>query len=76
MRYAGIFYPGQPMTTVVHYCQGYRAGELGFQKRRVPHNIFSCESPLLVVPPADLAQATYKVKGGKVRPQPLLCNQS
>lgn len=54
------------MTTVVHFCQNYRAGELGFQKRRVPHNIFSCESPLLVDAPADLAQSTYKIKGGEV----------
>ena len=55
------------MTTVVHFCQNYRAGELGFQKRRVPHNIFSCEAPLLVDTPADLAESTYKIKGGEVR---------
>ena len=63
----GHFYPGLPMTTVIHYCQSYRAGDLGFQKRRVPHDIFSCESPMLVVPPADLAASTYKIKSGKVR---------
>lgn len=55
------------MTTVVHYCQNYRAGELGFQKRRVPHDIFSCESPMLVEPPPNLAAAKYKIKAGKVR---------
>jgi hypothetical protein len=54
------------MTTVVHYCQNYRAGELGFQKRRVPHDIFSCESPMLAIPPANLAESKYKVKAGKV----------
>lgn len=54
------------MATVVHYCQNYRAGDYGFQKRRVPHDIFSCESPLLVDTPADLAQSTYKIKGGEV----------
>ncbi len=63
----GHFYAGLPMTTVIHYCQNYRVGELGFQKRRVPHSIFSCESPMMVEPPADLASATYKVKSGKVK---------
>lgn len=62
----GHFYAGLPMTTVIHYCQNYRVGELGFQKRRVPHNIFSCESPMMVEPPTDLAAATYKVKSGQV----------
>ena len=62
----GTYYDGLPMPTVVHYCQNFRAGELGFQKRRVPHNIFSCESPLLVDTPRDLAQAKYKIKSGKV----------
>jgi len=61
----GHFYAGLPMTTVIHYCQNYRVGELGFQKRRVPHNIFSCESPMMVEPPTDLAAATYKVKSGQ-----------
>lgn len=62
----GHFYAGLPMTTVVHYCQGYRAGDLGWQKRRVPHDIFSCESPMLMDTPADLAAATYQIKDGKV----------
>lgn len=63
----GIFYKGRPMTTLVHYCQPYRAGELSYLKRRVPHNIFSCESPMFVDVPRDLAKATYRVKGGQVR---------
>lgn len=54
------------MSTVIHYCQNYRAGEFGWQKRRVPKNIFSCDSPMLLQPPSDLAEATYKVKSGKV----------
>lgn len=31
----GIYYPGEPLPNLVHYCQSYRVGELGFYKRRV-----------------------------------------
>ena len=62
----GIFYKGLPMTTVVHYCQGYRVGDIGYQKRRVPHNIFSCESPMLMDLPQDLGQTLYNIKSEKV----------
>ena len=56
------------MPTVVHYCQFYLAGEMVFGKRRVPHDIFSCETPLLLEPSEALAAAGYKLrkKNGKV----------
>ena len=57
----GIFYPGKPMPTVVHYCQFFIAGEMAFGKRRVPHDIFTCESPLLLEPSSALAEAGYKL---------------
>jgi peptidyl serine alpha-galactosyltransferase len=44
------------LPSVVHICQRYAVGdEWFFGKRKVPHDIFACEKPLLAVPPADLA---------------------
>ncbi len=57
----GIFYKGKPLPTVVHYCQFFIAGEMAFGKRRVPHDIFTCESPLLLEPSSALAEAGYKL---------------
>ena len=31
----GIFYPGQPQPNLLHYCQIYRVGGIGFTKREV-----------------------------------------
>jgi len=61
----GIYFPGQPLPTVMHYCQFFRAGELGFQKRRIPKKIFSCDHPMMAEPPADLASVNYRVKDDK-----------
>ena len=58
----GHFYPGTPLPTVVHYCQSFISSEFGFEKRAVPHDLFSCESPMLMDPPEDLAKKTYMVK--------------
>jgi hypothetical protein len=46
----------------------YYAGDMAFGKRRVPHNIFTCESGLFLDPPNDLGESVYKLgkKGGKV----------
>lgn len=63
----GIYYPGRLMPTVVHFCQSYRIGDLGFMKRRVPHNIFNCDSPMLVDPPVNIGEGNYLInKDGKV----------
>lgn len=58
----GRFYPGTPLPTVVHYCQSFISGEFGFEKRAVPHDLFSCESPMLMDPPEGLAKKVYMVK--------------
>ena len=58
----GIYYPGQNLPTVLHFCQFFRAGDFGFQKRRVPKDIFSCTSPMFKEPPADLTKAEYRIK--------------
>lgn len=65
---------GIPLPTFIHYCQFYRAGELGFQKRRVSKKIFSCDTPILLEPPVDLAAADYIVKDGKVMLSIVLCD--
>jgi hypothetical protein len=62
----GIFYDGQPLPLVIHFCQTYRAGDLSYSKRQIPKDIFSCESPLLVDPPRNLADADYFYKKSEV----------
>lgn len=65
---SGVYYPGKNLPTVMHYCQFFRAGEYGFQKRRVNKNMFECnpKSPLLVDPPDDLAKVDYKNRDGEI----------
>lgn len=43
------------LPSVLHYCQRYMVGKYMFGKRRMPTDIFSCDSPLLKVPPWDIA---------------------
>lgn len=62
----GRFFSGKPMVTFVHFCQNYRAGNIGFGKRAVPHDIFSCASPMLVEPPRDLDKADFRIHKNKV----------
>lgn len=64
----GIFQPGKPLPTVVHYCQNYRVGDLQFAKRKMSKTAFSCNSPMLVEPPLDLARTDYRYKDQKKEP--------
>ncbi len=44
------------MPSVIHYCQRYSVGEdWFFGKRKIPHDIYSCETPLFIEPPDDIA---------------------
>jgi hypothetical protein len=43
------------LPSVLHYCQRYMVGNYMFGKRRVPTDVFSCDSPLLKVPPKDIS---------------------
>ena len=64
----GIYLPGTPLPTVVHYCQNFRAGNLGFAKRQVhkgPDGIFSCAHPLFAEPSVNLDQADFRIKAGE-----------
>lgn len=54
-----------PLPTVIHYCQRYIIGQWFFGKRRVPKNYFTCDHPLLKVPPMDLDEIEYKIAPGE-----------
>ena len=47
------------MPNVVHYCQHYGVARYMFGKRRVPHDVFTCEHPPLLEPPIDLGSGKY-----------------
>lgn len=64
----GIYYPGRPLPTMLHYCQFFRVGEWGFQKRRVPKRMFECSGPLLGSIPSNIATTTYKNRDGEIIP--------
>lgn len=61
----GIYFSNETLPTVMHFCQFYRAGPLGFQKRRLPRDIFNCDKPLLLEPPSDLGFKTWAYKKGE-----------
>jgi len=62
----GVFYPDHAMPSVLHYCQFYRAGEFGFQKRRIKKDLFSCDQPMMADLPRDLGTVNYKNRDGTV----------
>lgn len=63
----GIFFPNEALPTVVHFCQTYRSGKMGWAKRRPQLlDIFSCENGLLLEPTPDLSFLDYKVFFGEV----------
>lgn len=51
---------GMQQPVFLHYCQFYRVEHWGFHKRRVDENIFSCDSPLFLIPPEDLEDTHWK----------------
>jgi hypothetical protein len=63
----GIYFPGQKLPSLLHFCQTYRTGDMGWAKRRPQLlNIFSCDSPLLLEPRSDLGSLDYKIYNGEV----------
>lgn len=62
----GLFYPTYNMPAVLHFCQFYRAGEIGFQKRRIKKQIFDCDQPMMMDLPRDLGKVDYKNRDGEV----------
>ena len=61
----GKYFPNKPLPTFLHYCQFFRAGELGFQKRRVYKDIFSCEQSMLLEPQKNLSFLDFKNRDGE-----------
>ncbi|KAL3817387.1 hypothetical protein ACHAXA_005022 [Cyclostephanos tholiformis] len=45
--------------SAIHYCQHYAVARYMFGKRRVPHDIFTCDHPPLLEPPIDLGSGRY-----------------
>jgi hypothetical protein len=45
----------EEVPNVLHFCQRYAVGKFFFGKRKLPKDFLSCESPLLLEPPQDLA---------------------
>jgi peptidyl serine alpha-galactosyltransferase len=44
------------LPSVVHLCQRYSVGnDWFFGKRKIPHDIYECDTPLFIEPPKDLA---------------------
>lgn len=68
--YTGIrqrrFYPGKPLPTFLHLCQFFRAGELGFHKKRLKLEILNCDFQMLIEPSSDLGKVNYKNRDGEV----------
>jgi hypothetical protein len=60
---------GHLLPSVLHYCQFFRVGENGFQKRRIPKALFTCDYPLLEELPTNLSLTRFKVKDGETVPK-------
>lgn len=65
----------RPVPSVIHYCQRYSVDKFFWSKRKMPHDIFTCEHPLLTEPPLDLGSgkylsATEPVNRGKANKEP------
>eukprot|EP00981_Chlorochromonas_danica_P001918 scaffold398_cov177-Ochromonas_danica.AAC.17 len=65
---SGLFYPNRLLPNILHYCQFYRVGEFGFQKRRFRKKMLSCDGPLLAALPNDLGKLRYKNRDGENMP--------
>jgi hypothetical protein len=63
---SGIYYPGRPLPTVVHYCQNFRVSYIEFAKRSANKAMFTCGAPLFEEPPKDLAFSDFTVYERKV----------
>jgi hypothetical protein len=62
----GVYYENSILPNILHYCQFYRVGELGFQKRRLKDKMFDCNFPLMAATPKNLGSLRYKNRDGEV----------
>lgn len=57
-----------PLPFFDHYCNaGGRMGDWIFSKHRVPHDVFSCDAPLLAEPPPSAARVAFGVNDRNVQ---------
>jgi len=47
------------LPSVIHYCQRYGVDKYFWGKKKMNHNIFTCEHSLLIEPPSDLGSGKY-----------------
>jgi peptidyl serine alpha-galactosyltransferase len=61
------------LPSVVHLCQRYSVGDRWFfGKRKIPEDIYACETPLFIEPPSDIAlKYNYKHPPNAKEPTPL-----
>eukprot|EP01031_Cornospumella_fuschlensis_P030369 gene30369-36694_t len=59
-------YPSALLPHVLHYCQFYRVGEWGFQKRRFRKKMLTCDGPLMSSLSPTLAAIRYKNRDGEI----------
>jgi len=54
--------------SLIHYCQRYAIGDWFFSKRKMVKDFFTCESPLLMLPSADIInEKDYRLFPGGAR---------
>jgi len=54
--------------SLIHYCQRYAIGDWFFSKRKMVKDFFTCESPLLILPPTDIVnEKDYRQLPGEAR---------
>lgn len=58
----GIYFRNKPLPTFIHYCQAYRIDGVGYGKRRIPHEIFDCPSPMLLEPDSKMVRSVSFMK--------------
>ena len=61
-----LYYPGKSLPNLLHHCQFFRAGDFGFQKRRIRPVILDCDFPLMMEAPLNLGSITWKERDGEV----------
>ena len=54
-------FPASELPHAIHYCQRYFVGKWYFGKYRLRKDFISCEAPLLMHPPDDLAERGYTI---------------
>jgi len=58
--------PQNMLPYTLHYCQQNQLGKWMMQKHKLPKNFLSCESPLLMEPPSDIAvRYNYSIDPGR-----------